>query len=133
MFAEMSIPLAVILAACIVSLSVVAAALIVARALRAQQSFLMGDDAPYPPPPSSMPPEALPVEPSGIAINANTRLTVGTRVLADWNGIWWRAEVIALEQSGRVKIHYVGWDNSWDETVPRSRLQVDLSESLGNG
>jgi len=74
--------------------------------------------------------EALPVEPSGIAVEPETRLEVGAAVLANWNGVWWRAQVIGLERDGRVRIHYAGWDSSWDETVSRGNLQMDISGSV---
>ncbi|MBM4067682.1 MAG: hypothetical protein FJ271_01870 [Planctomycetes bacterium] len=64
-----------------------------------------------------------PVPPSGRAIGRDTILEVGSSVLAEQCGAWWRASVLALEDDGTVRIHYEGWDDSWDETVPRRRLQ----------
>jgi hypothetical protein len=70
--------------------------------------------------------EAYPVEPSGIPVGAETRLEEGTRILANWMGVWWRAEVRALEPGDRVRIRYLGWEDYWpDEIVPRSVLLVD--------
>ena len=76
------------------------------------------------------PPEACPVEPSGIPVEPETRLGIGTAVLANWGGTWWRARVIGLERDGRVRIHYVGWGPSWDSTVSRGDLQMDISSSV---
>jgi hypothetical protein len=132
---EIPLPFAIIIAATVLAMGIVVAALIVARGL-ASGTQAQSQPAPFFPMPSSLPPllpVALPVEPSGIAVDADTPLEVGSRVLADWNGIWWRAQVIGLESGGRVRVHYLGWEDRWDETVPRSRLQVDLSDSLGDG
>jgi hypothetical protein len=75
-------------------------------------------------------PEGIPVEPSGIQIEPETPLSPGAIVLSYSQGRWWRAEVVALEGEDLVRIHYPGWDESWDTTVPRSELQVYLGESL---
>jgi hypothetical protein len=67
-----------------------------------------------------------PVEPSGIPVRSDTRLEEGSTVLAFSQGRWWRAEVVRVEPGGRVRIRFPGWDPKWDESVPRSELQVDL-------
>lgn len=82
--------------------------------------------APLPP----LPPEAFPVEPSGITVEPDTRLEVGSTVLADWGGAWWKAQVVSLKRDGSVRIHYLGWDSSWDATVSREHLQMDISSSM---
>jgi hypothetical protein len=75
-------------------------------------------------------PEGHPVEPSGIAIEPETHLEVGSIVLSYSQGRWWRAEVIALDGDDEVTIHFPGWDSNWDVTVPRSELQVYLGDSI---
>jgi hypothetical protein len=74
--------------------------------------------------------EGIPVEPSGIAIEPETPLDVGSVVLSYSQGRWWRAEVVALEENEMVRIHFPGWDEKWDASVPRGELQVYLGESL---
>jgi hypothetical protein len=74
-------------------------------------------------------PDGYPVEPSGIPIDAGTQLGVGSRVQAFEQGRWWRAEVVALENDGRVRIHFPGWDSHWDRSVARSELQRDTAET----
>jgi len=77
--------------------------------------------------------DAIPVVPitqTGQAIDAETPLEVGTIVCAEWRGFWWRASVVALEPNGDVRVHYDGWGERWDETVPRSRLQFAIVEPL---
>lgn len=73
-------------------------------------------------------PGHMPVEPSGTPVGPEVRLEAGSSVLANRQGAWWRAKVIALEPGDRVRIHYVGWDASWDESVPRSALQIDVGK-----
>lgn len=80
-------------------------------------------------PPESGPPlfpEGRPVEPSGIPIEPEARLERGDRVLASSQGLWWQAEVRTLGSDDWVAVHFLGWDSTWDEVLPRERLQVDL-------
>jgi hypothetical protein len=93
--------------------------------------------APLSPPNGGMPEiewpqsdEGNPVEPSGVQVQPETPLEVGTIVLSFSQGRWWRAEVIGLEGDDQVRIHYPGWDAKWDVTVPKTELQVDLSSSI---
>ncbi len=65
-----------------------------------------------------------PVSPSGQTIDADTPLAVDQSVLVEWGGNWWSATVIDTLADGTVKVHYTGWDEQWDEIVPRSRLQM---------
>jgi hypothetical protein len=59
----------------------------------------------------------------GEQVTAKTPLEPGDAVLADWGGTYWEARVLDLQKKN-VKITYVGWDSSWNETVPRSRLRL---------
>jgi len=61
----------------------------------------------------------------GKPVSASTPLKAGDRVLAEQYGSWWAAEVLGVQDGGRVKIHYVGWESSWDEVVPRGRLRLE--------
>ncbi len=78
-------------------------------------------------------PAGFPVEPSGVPVELETYLEVGSTVLAFSHGRWWRAEVIALRGEEHVRIHYTGWDPAWDASVPRSALQVDLGGAAKDG
>jgi hypothetical protein len=66
---------------------------------------------------------ALDTTASATAINDDTPLSVGTMLQGQWAGIWWSAQVVAVNADKTVRIHYPGWSDSWDETVPRSRLR----------
>ncbi|HKB41369.1 MAG TPA: agenet domain-containing protein [Gemmataceae bacterium] len=63
----------------------------------------------------------------GKPVSATTSLKVGDRVLAEQLSAWWAAEVVGLRDDGRVKVHYTGWEWSWDEVVPRRRLRLEAA------
>jgi hypothetical protein len=68
-----------------------------------------------------------PVQQDGYPVGPDTPLEQGMQVLCDWNGALWTAEIVEIEGDDEIRIHYLGWDNQWDETVPRSRLQLPPS------
>lgn len=72
--------------------------------------------------------EGYPVSPSGVWVDEDTPLEPGSRVLAFWQGYWWRAEVVSLRAGGRVMVRYRGWDRAWDEVHKRTQLQFDAGE-----
>lgn len=47
----------------------------------------------------------------------------GDPVLVEWHGRWWPAKVIEVG-SGKWKIHYDGYSNSWDEWVGTDRIRT---------
>lgn len=65
-------------------------------------------------PPSSIPERAIPV----------SELVPGRAVWIEWNGGWYAGSVLALESSDRVRVHYDGWAEAFDESVPLSRLRL---------
>ncbi len=48
---------------------------------------------------------------------------VGDAVEVNWKGSWYKASVLAVK-GGKTKIHYDGYDNSWDEWVGPSRIRA---------
>lgn len=46
---------------------------------------------------------------------------VGTLVYAKWGKRWWPAQVISASEDG-YRVHYDGWESSWDEYVALERL-----------
>jgi hypothetical protein len=124
---RLSIPAAILLASLILSAAVIYGARLIAE----QVGSGYAPAAPAPAPlrttvelPAA--PEAQSVAPSGITIGPTTPLKVGATVLAPDQGRWWRAEVVALEDGGRVRVHFRGWDPTWDRSVSRDQLQVDV-------
>ncbi len=118
-----------IVAAAIIAGGMVLSAWILSRAVAAK-SAAASSSLPLLPPLPPLPPEAYPVEPSGIPVEPETPLYVGDPVLVNWGGSWWRAQIIDLEPHGRVRIHYVGWEEAFDASVARDELQMDISGSI---
>jgi hypothetical protein len=48
---------------------------------------------------------------------------VGDHVLVDWEGNTYPAMIIAATSPTKYKVHYEGYDDIWDEVVPRSRIK----------
>jgi hypothetical protein len=65
---------------------------------------------------------AAPVQP-GPPVETTTSLAVGTRLAAEWNGKWLPVDVLETKADGRVRIHWVGWADSFDEDLIRTRLR----------
>jgi hypothetical protein len=85
-----------------------------------------GGPAPFPtemPPPPWFPEESG--GPPGQPVKTTTPLKPGDRLHVEQYGAWWPGEVLAVRDSGTVRIHYTGWEASWDEEVPRSRLRIE--------
>jgi hypothetical protein len=47
---------------------------------------------------------------------------VGTMVEVNWKGQWYSAEVLKIDRGAHL-IHYVGYDDSWDEWVTSKRIR----------
>jgi hypothetical protein len=62
--------------------------------------------------------------PSGQLAGPDTPLVAGQAIMIEWNGVWYRGSVVALEPGGTVRIHYDGYSTGYDESVPRSRISV---------
>jgi hypothetical protein len=132
---RLSIPAAILLASLILSAAIIYAARIIAE--QGGAGYAPAGPASWGPAPLPLrtevqvpgSPEAQPVLPSGIPVGPDTPLKVGATVLAPDQGRWWRAEVLALEEGGRVKVHYHGWPASWDTSLPRTQLRVDARKA----
>ncbi|MFA4873949.1 MAG: Tudor-knot domain-containing protein [bacterium] len=49
---------------------------------------------------------------------------VGDAVQVNWKGSWYPARIIAVDaKKGSYKIHYDGYDSSWDEWVTIARMK----------
>lgn len=60
----------------------------------------------------------------GLEVDGATSLVFGQPVQIEWNGSWFTGAVLAVHDDGRVRVHYGGWADSYDEDVPRDRLRV---------
>jgi hypothetical protein len=48
---------------------------------------------------------------------------VGDHVLVEWEGNTYPAMIVAATGPTKYKVHYQGYDDIWDEVVPRSRIK----------
>jgi len=70
--------------------------------------------------------KALAAPPPVAAVQPAPRgsFATGDEVEVEWKGSWYAASVMEIKAPGRYKIHYDGYDNSWDETVGPSRIRA---------
>lgn len=68
-------------------------------------------------------PEGQATKQTGIWVDDEVALEVGTKVLVCSRGRWWYAEIVGFETPDRVLVHYLGWSDVWDEPQDRSQLQ----------
>ncbi len=54
----------------------------------------------------------------------SSSLVVGQPIEVEWGGQWYAARVVRLDRGGRVLIHYDGWSDAWDESVPFTRVRL---------
>lgn len=47
---------------------------------------------------------------------------VGAKVKVSWRGSTYRATILEVVDSTRVKVHYDGHESAWDEVVPSDRI-----------
>src|SRR5437762_2825361 len=68
--------------------------------------------------------EVLPLTSSAIQVAAQEKVwNVGDRVEVQWKGDWYQANVNEVK-GNQYKIHYEGYDSSWDEWVDGSRVRT---------
>jgi hypothetical protein len=48
---------------------------------------------------------------------------VGDHVLVEWEGNVYPAVVVKVKGPGKYQIHYDGYEDTWDEEVPRARIK----------
>ena len=76
------------------------------------------------PPTTDAPPTAPSFEPDpGLPVQDITQLHAGMPVLILWNDTLWPGTVVRFE-GDQVFIHYDGYEDTWDETVPIERLSI---------
>ena len=59
---------------------------------------------------------SLPAEPAELV--AGGAVAPGQGLEVSYGGQWYAATVVAVEADGRLRIHYDGWSDEWDEAVP---------------
>ena len=56
-------------------------------------------------------------------VSSGNVYSVGDQVEVEWAGSWYKASILQILTNGRVKVHYIGWSDSWDEVVPLNRVR----------
>jgi hypothetical protein len=62
---------------------------------------------------------------SNVPADPDLPLKIGEDVQVKYGNSWWAGTIVGPEPDGRVRIHYFGWADSWDEAKTRAELQVD--------
>ncbi|HEU4716507.1 MAG TPA: Tudor-knot domain-containing protein [Bacteroidia bacterium] len=69
------------------------------------------------------PNDAQPVPSSSAPADAAPSFSKGDKVQVNWKGSWFPATILEVKADGKYRIHYTGYDSSWDETVSSSRIK----------
>jgi hypothetical protein len=48
---------------------------------------------------------------------------VGDEVMVEWEGKEYPAVILSQESAAKFKVHFEGYEDSWDEVVPKSRVK----------
>lgn len=54
----------------------------------------------------------------------NRSYRVGDEVMVEWEGKEYPAVIMAAEGPTKFKVHYDGYDEAWDELVPKARIKA---------
>ena len=65
--------------------------------------------------------------PPGLAVTIDDPVAAGDELLCEWAGDWQPVQVLESLPDGRIKIHWIGWSDGFDEVVSRSRLRRIVS------
>ena len=87
---------------------------------------------------SSVSIQSVPQQPAaavtpGRPVEADSTLSAGTKLAAEFSGKWLPVEVLEVKPDGKVRVHWVGWANQFDEDMDRSRLRFLQDNAGGNG
>jgi hypothetical protein len=70
--------------------------------------------------------------PPGLPLSDNDAVAVSDELLCEWAGEWQPVQVLQILPDGRLKIHWIGWSDGFDEVVPRSRLRrIESARAAG--
>jgi hypothetical protein len=54
---------------------------------------------------------------------------VGDHILVDWRGDDYPAVIVGIDGPSKFHVHYDGYSDDWDETIPATRIRNRLSTS----
>jgi hypothetical protein len=56
---------------------------------------------------------------------------VGDHVLVDWRGSEYPAVIVGVEGPAKLRVHFDGYSDDWDETITSARVKARLSATAG--
>jgi hypothetical protein len=62
-------------------------------------------------------------EPTATAAAVDVGFKAGAKGQVLWKGTWYSASILAVTAPDKYKIHYTGYESSWDEVVGPSRMR----------
>jgi hypothetical protein len=71
---------------------------------------------------AALPHDAVPAPQPQPVVPAPAPAVTKAAVEVEWHGSWYAAEVLQVN-GPLTRIHYTGWDSSWDEWVPAGRIR----------
>jgi len=60
---------------------------------------------------------------SALGAGCERSFQVGDEVMVDWEGKEYPALIVSQPSSGKYKVHFQGYEDSWDEEVLKSRIK----------
>jgi hypothetical protein len=66
-----------------------------------------------------------------LALGCRRAHQVGDHVLVEWRGAEYPAVIVGIEGPARFHVHYDGFSEDWDETIPATRIRGRLSTAPG--
>lgn len=64
------------------------------------------------------------------AVACRRNQQVGDHVMVDWRGGEFPAVVVAIEGPAKFRVHYDGFGDDWDETIPGTRIKSRLTPGV---
>ncbi|HEV7279818.1 MAG TPA: hypothetical protein VGN57_06350 [Pirellulaceae bacterium] len=56
------------------------------------------------------------------AVALEYKIQKGDKFAAKWAGQFYPVEIVSVEPDGKVKIHWIGYTDAWDQIIPRTEL-----------
>ena len=60
---------------------------------------------------------------ASVSLGCQETYRVGDEVMVEWEGKHYPAVILSADTPAKFRIHYDGYDEAWDEVVPKSRIQ----------
>jgi hypothetical protein len=68
-----------------------------------------------------------------LVIDCRRAHQVGDHIVVDWRGDEYPAVIVGIEGPAKFHVHYDGYSDDWDESIPATRIRGRLSSSPTQG